>query len=1045
MLSINLFGSPHFYLDDRAVNITRHKAMALLAYMSIVRQPYGRTALAAMLFPEKDHVSALAYLRRMLYELKTAVGDEYFAILPKTIALESTSALWVDVHEFCRLLHPCRSHTHDKTAVCSDCGPQLETAIKLYRGDFLQGFAVKDAPDFDEWQTWQAHRFKREMIHALTRLADYYHQQHDLDTAVERAQQILSLDSVDESTHRRLIAWYAAMGRHTDACRQYEMCVSLLAEKLDVAPQLETTRLIEQIRHPVWQNGNSSQTLFKLETQSRDNLPPQLSFFMGREVELQEIQERFDRPACRLITILGPGGMGKTQLALEYGRRQKGSFSHGVFFVSLAELDSPDYLPSAIASAIGFTFIGRQEPKEQILNYLQNKEMLLILDNFEHLTLGSKLLLGILQTAPSIKLLVTSRHSLDLKSEWLYDIEGLTYPANGDLTDITKYGAIQLFSEQVYRVKRHYAFTQSEQMAAAQICQLVEGMPLGIELAASMTRVFSCKDIATQIEERIDFLNSYMLDVPARHQNLRAIFDLSWHLLSQEEKELLSKLSVFQGSFSQQAAENICEASLNLLWSLCDKSFLTQEGGGRYKLHQIHNTFAAEKLATFPDIRELTLRSYSAYFINFLCNHESDLSGARQRQSLSEISEDMPNIRKAWAWGIQNASEDLLIKSTLTLSRYYKYRGLFQEGKDIFAASIENLFDSDAPLQYLPAIRQLLKGQLVGMFGTFCFHLSQYEIAEKSLLKSVEILFSLGKEEFAANSLLTLGGMSVQLGQHQKAAQQLHTAYDIATKQRNLDIISGVHSNLGVSAAMQGNYDEAEVEMQKALELAKITGNQFGQSLLYTNLGIVFKRLGRLEMAKECLKKSLEISQQMKLLEGSINSISLFGSIEFALGNYSSARDYFQHYLFASEDLNNLFGVALAKSDIGFCDFRLSLIKEAAQHLLESLTIAFQINLPPIMLQNIIRFALILERENCLEMALGLLFFAREHEATDANVKKEMEPTFSKLKNTLLPDTVEKIQEISKKWSLEEVVSDILENQGNPLLLEVQLAPLCTK
>ncbi len=1019
--------------------------MALLAYMSIVRQPHGRTALAAMLFPEKDHVSALAYLRRMLYELKSAVGDEYFAILPKTIALEPASPLWVDVHEFCRLLHPCRSHTHDKTAVCSDCLPQLETAVKLYRGDFLQGFAVKDAPDFDEWQTWQAHRLKREMIHALTRLADYYHQQHDLDTAVERAQQILSLDSVDESTHRRLIAWYAAMGRHTDACRQYEMCVSLLAEKLDVAPQPETTRLIEQIRHPVRQNRNNSQPLFKPVTQSRGNLPPQLSSFVGREVELQEIQERFDRPACRLITILGPGGMGKTQLALQYGRRQKGNFSHGVFFVSLAGLDSPDYLPSAIATAVGFTLFGRQEPKEQILNYLQNKEMLLILDNFEHLTVGSQLLLDILQMAPNLKLLVTSRHSLNLKSEWLYDIEGLTYPPDGDFTNITQYSAIRLFLEHAHRVRPRYEFTQSEQLATVQICQLIEGMPLGIELIASRAREFSCKDIVNEIDESFDFLDSSMWDLPVRHRNLRVIFDLSWRLLTQEEKELLTKLSVFQGSFSQQAAENICGASLSLLYSLCDKSFLTQETVDRYKLHQILNTFATEKLDTFPDIKEITQKNYCTYFINFICAHEGDLLGARQREALNKINKDIPNIRKAWAWAIQSASEELLVKSALPLSRYYKFRGLFQEGKDIFAAPIKNLFDSGTPTHNLPPIKQSLKGLLVGIFGTFCFHLSQYELAEKCLLDSVEVLFSSGEEAFAANSLLTLGGMSVQLGQHQKAAQQLQTALNIAIKHGNTDVTVGVHGNLGTSAAMQGNYEEAEIEMQKALELVQRTGNQFAESMLYANLGMVYKYSQRLEKAKECLKKSLEISQQVEILEVHTTPINLLGSIEFELGNFSSAQEHFQRYLFVSEKLNNVSGVAQAKSKIGFCDLRLSLVKDAAQHLLESLAIAFQINLPPVLLQNIIGLALILEKKNCLETALGLLFFAGEHESIDADAKKELEPTFSELKNTLLPDTVEKIQEISKRWFLEEVVSDLLENQGNPMLLEVQLASLCTK
>ncbi len=303
-----------------------------------------------------------------------------------------------------------------------------------------------------------------------------------------------------------------------------------------------------------------------------NNLPPQPTPFVGREKELAEIAALLADPNCRLLTLVGPGGIGKTRLALQAAEGQLPRFVDGITFVPLAPIGSPDLLPSAIAGALEVFFFGSEEPRIQIVRYLQEKQILLVMDNFEHLLDGVGLVSEVLQTTAGVKILATSRERLNLQEEWVFALDGLSYPTESTTDSPETYGAVRLFVQRASQVKTHFSFADNTQ-AVLSICQQVEGMPLGLELAASWLRAMSCQQIVDQMTHDLDFLTTPLRNIPERHRNLRTVFTQSWNLLSSDEQAILMKLSVFRGGFDLDAAKKVA-GHLRALAGLADKSLI---------------------------------------------------------------------------------------------------------------------------------------------------------------------------------------------------------------------------------------------------------------------------------------------------------------------------------------------------------------------------------------------------------------------------------------------------------------------------------------
>lgn len=402
-----------------------------------------------------------------------------------------------------------------------------------------------------------------------------------------------------------------------------------------------------------------------------------------------------------MLTLVGPGGIGKTRLALAGAEAQLEAFRHGIRFVSLEGViptssnEAADLLVAHIANALDYTFSAQQPPRELLLNHLAGKEMLLLLDNFEQLLTPEEemrsegsagLLIDILRRAPELKLLITSRQRIGVEAEWLFDVEGLPYPPTLARETSLDYPAVRLFVRSAQRLKPDFD-PAAEQTAVNRICQLVEGFPLSLELAANWMRVLSCAEIVArldpdQITKRtsgLDMLTTTSPTVSGRHQSMRVVLDYSWQLLSEAEQQVSRRVSVFQGGFELDAARQVTGATLPVLAGLVDKSWLRQDEGDRYRGHELMRQYGAEQLAAHPTEQTAVQQEHCHHYTGFLEARRPSLADSLAKPALAELDREVENIRAAWEWVATHGEIATITAYLEGLWRYYRRKGWFQE------------------------------------------------------------------------------------------------------------------------------------------------------------------------------------------------------------------------------------------------------------------------------------------------------------------------------------------------------------------------------
>ena len=406
--------------------------------------------------------------------LNRVLGDGWLYADRETIRLDPSTehSLRLDVADFQGKLKICESRNYPAKVAYPQCLPILEEAVALYTDDFMAGFSLKDCREYDEWQFFQREELQTQLAAILEQLSAYYESSKDYENAIQHARRWVAVDPLREEAHRQLMTLFSQSGQRAAALRQYENCRQILMDELGVEPSEEIRELYQKI--------HASTLVTAARLKPKSNLPVQATPFIGRVDELAEIRGKLREADCRLLTLLGPGGSGKTWLAIEAAKGLIGDFQHGVFFVNLAPLQDLTRLPTTIATALSFSFYEEGSPEEQLLDYLRNKELLLILDNFEHLLTGVSFLNHVLNEAPSAKILATSRTSLNISSENIFDVLGMAYPESPTAvkTTIHQYSAVKLFGSAAKRRQASFELTTENIPDVIRICALVEGMPL---------------------------------------------------------------------------------------------------------------------------------------------------------------------------------------------------------------------------------------------------------------------------------------------------------------------------------------------------------------------------------------------------------------------------------------------------------------------------------------------------------------------------------------------------------------------------------------
>jgi predicted ATPase/transcriptional regulator with XRE-family HTH domain len=476
----------------------------------------------------------------------------------------------------------------------------------------------------------------------------------------------------------------------SDERRPSRQMAELLAEKLDIPAEQHSLFLKTARQEKSPDALDAIPPLSQLEAVSppkpvHSHLPVSPTPLIGREQETRIISKQLLEPSCRLLTLTGTGGIGKTRLAIEVGHVLKPHFADGVYFVSLAGVAMPDSVLPAIADVLGFGFSGPADLMVQLTNFLHEKETLLIFDNMEHLLDGRDLLGKILQETHRVKIIVTSREPLRLQWEWLFEVQGLPLPEETDVQAPETNSAIQLFVQRARQASQSFSLETENSSAIIRICRMVGGLPLAIELAASWVRMLSAREIAQELEKSLDFLETNKVDVPQRHRSIKTVFDHSWELLTEKERDLLMKLSVFQGGFTREAAVTTADASLLLLSSLVDKSLLRHsKNPDRYDLHELVRAYALEKLQSNPWEEQLAFAKYTDYYAGWIQSLEWEFKSPRQTQTSQIIRFETSNWRGAWHWAVDHGHLDLLRKMIPTLSWYFEVNGYYDEAISAF-------------------------------------------------------------------------------------------------------------------------------------------------------------------------------------------------------------------------------------------------------------------------------------------------------------------------------------------------------------------------
>lgn len=929
---MSLFGAPAIACGDELLALPFERRTQLLALLALRRGWVGRAEIAALLWPDQEHRLALTNLRKSLHRLQSLPGAELLEAHGNALRFEVRT----DVHEFEASLRDGRA----------------EDALALHRGPLLLGF---EDDGNEAWSNWL--RFERDRLlvawrgAAQARLAG----EGDATGAIDLASRMLEADPLDEAALRSFMEWLARTGQVARARQAYRDFAVRLAAELGLAPSAELKAL----------NDALGSTGIAVAAQPS---PVAGDGLVGRTVELRRVAALLAQDDCRLLTVTGPGGVGKTRLARRVIDECAQLFPDGASFVALDDLDAVGDFGGRLARELDVTPRGRADPLDQVIEALRARRALLVLDNFEQLGGAAPLLDRLLTACPGVKAVVTSRVRLALASEWLLPLEGLPWPEDEDRDHLESFDAVRLFVRAARRVRPEFS-PAAEAPAIIDICRQVQGLPLALELAAAWTRVLSCAVIAGELRHGSELLQATDGAQPSRHASIEVVFEQSWRLLADVERDALARLSVFAGGFSPAAARAVTRAPLPVLAALADKSLLHRDAD-RLHLHPLVQQLAAAKLGDGAMAAE-TAAAHAAYFHRFLAQLGTTTESG-DRQALHRIDDDFENCRRAWHWAVEQGQSALLQASSRTLLDYADYRGRFGDGLALLREAI------DAPVARSdPGLEALMLSRAAHLE----YRLDRYGEAE-ALAERVLAMTRRNRGGAARlQALNVLGTCAYRMGRLAEARRYFTQRLELASPAEQAHTAAVTLDHLALIEKRLGRYPEALGLSLRSLAEHRRLGDSAGEALCLNNLGSLQLVMRENGAAATHLGEGLAICERDGLHATRSYILTNLAEVAMRSGDLDSGQSHAEKAIAAATETGNRAVAAWAQLKAARLALRRREPGQARALLAEGIRASLSIGLPTLKIDGAACFAEILAAQDEPLLARAVLDFTIGHPA----------------------------------------------------------------
>ncbi len=844
------------------------KTVTLFIYLLCHPREHPRETLAEHFWAETTTVQALKNLRTVLSNLQKKVGD-YLNVTRQTIAIEHINDIWFDVSAL---------ETHHQTVQTLQSRPssprklqaELESMLALYQGDFLSGLKVDNSPELETWLELERERLRAYMVDARFQLIQVALKRGTYALGVEHGRHLVTLEPYWEDAYRLLMTLYANMSNRTAALQVYENLSDLLADELGAEPEPETTTLYEQIKTRRYRP--------KVSPALSTNL---MTVTTGRYVAVPslvaQVEQKLDDPDCRLVTLLGIGGIGKTNLAQVIARSRLQDYQDGVFFVPLESLTDAEFVAQAIVNVTGISQPDETRPALLTLaDYFKDRHCLIVLDNFEHILPAAADVAHLLTACPYIQILVTSREQLNLTNEHIVQMVGLSY-------DDDESPAAQLFALNAQQINPAFVL-KDHSAAVARIYQLVDGLPLAIVLAASWTQFLTPQDIADRIEANIDFLTSNRRDIPERHKGINALLHSAWDALSAVERAVMLRLAVFPGHFDADAAQAIAGANIQALSGLVSKSLVEVDVDGRYHLHELLRRFTYQQIADSGQIKDVR-RAHHQYYSAWI-----DKLHAEQLPTHTQLTAIDREYHNLWYfdWLPVDEQYQYILKLAKILPDYWFARGIhLQEGIALLR-------------QVLPQAQGWLKANVYVRLGRLFSLTGDYNEARPLLEEGLSLSQQHDDVILATLALAELNRVVFGLGDVDLAIDYLLriiALYDADTAMQDIvglrEVVSRANSNLAVTYLQLADLEQAEYYGIIALQQQRDSDNQLGEAVCLNTLGIIALDRQQFQLAHDYFKSALDIAYA---IDHKRHQTIFSGNLAEALHHIGALDDAFQMY-----------------------------------------------------------------------------------------------------------------------------------------------------